>query len=215
MGCAGAPGPVVPTGAVPATRTDLEAWAGQRPAAPPVIHRFRWLYRDREQSLGGRGSARIAAGDSLRLDMAGPLGSGRGAAFVIRDSSVWAQPEEDIRKLVPNYPLLWAMLGVAHLPAETTEVLRYADAKVTAWRLIQGADTVDFARTEGSPVRLTAEVRSAGTRIGRVVTIFQEDGSLKSSRLDIPGASARLDLTYASSNRTSAFAPDTWVRPEP
>ena len=213
--CGGAPGPVLPAGAVPATRAEVEAWAATRPAVPPVIHRFRWLYRDREQSLGGRGSARIAAGDSLRLDMAGPLGSGRGAAFVIRDSSQWAVPEEDIRKLVPNYPLLWAMLGVTHLPTGTTQVQRYADAKVTAWRLIHGTDTVDFARTEGSPVRLTAEVRSAGARIGRVITIFQEDGSLKSSRLDIPGASARLDLTFASSNRTSAFAPDTWVRPEP
>lgn len=215
MGCAGAPGAVVPTGAVRATWADVESWAAARPAAPPVIHRFRWLYRDREQSLGGRGSARIAAGDSLRLDMAGPLGSGRGAAFVIGDSSVWAEPEEDVRKLVPNFPLLWAMLGVAHLPDHTSEVLRYADAKVTAWRLVHGADTVDFARTEGSPVRFTAEVRSAGSRVGRVVTIFQPDGSLKSSRLDIPGARARLDLTFASSNRTSAFAPDTWLRPEP
>lgn len=147
--------------------------------------------------------------------MAGPLGSGRGAAFVLGDSSQWAVPEEDVRKLVPNFPLLWAMLGVAHLPAEPTQVLRYADAKLTAWRVVHGADTVDFSRTTGSPVRLTAEVRSAGTRIGRVVTIFQEDGSLKSSRLDVPGAAARLDLTYTSTTSVASFADSTWIPPQP
>jgi len=215
VGCGGAPGPVIPLGATPAPVAEAVAWTAAGRMEPPVLHRFRWLYRDRAQSLGGRGSARIATGDSLRFDISGPLGSGRGAAFVAGDSAVWAEPEEDVRKLVPNYPLLWAMLGVARMPSAVTEAARYEDAKLTAWRLVSGADTVEFARLAGPPLRLVAEVRQAGERIGRVETVFAEDGTLKSSRLDIPRAPARLDLTYVSSGRTQPFAPDIWLRPEP
>jgi hypothetical protein len=215
LGCGGAPGPVVPLGAVPGPLAEASAWTLEGRLDPPVLHRFRWLYRDRSQSLGGRGSARIAAGDSLRFDISGPLGSGRGAAFVVGDSALWAEPEEDVRKLVPNYPLLWAMLGVTRMPDGVTEAFRFTDAKVTAWRLVSGTDTVEFARIAGPPLKLVAEVRQGGERIGRVETVFGENGALKSARLDIPRAPARLDLTYASSSRTQPFAPDTWLRPEP
>lgn len=214
-GCAKAPAPVIPSGATPATREEASGWLGQRPVEPPVLHRFRWLYRDRGQSLGGRGSARIAAHDSLRFDVSGPLGSGRGAAFVAGDTAVWAQPEDDLRKLVPNYPLLWAMLGVTRMPAGVTEIARYEGAQLSAWRFVAGGDTVEYARVTGSPVRLIAEVRQGGERIGRVETVFASDGGLKSARLDIPGASARLDITYTSSAKASPFGPDIWARPEP
>ena len=43
--------------------------------------------------------ARLALPDSVRFDVVGPLGSGRAAAFVIGDSSIWADPEEDVKKL--------------------------------------------------------------------------------------------------------------------
>jgi hypothetical protein len=81
--------------------------------------------------------------------------------------------------------------------------------------LVAGADTVECARIAGPPQKLVAEVRLGGERIGRVDTVFAEDGTIKSSRLDIPRAPARLDLTYVSSSRTQPFAPDIWVRPEP
>ena len=63
------------------------------------------------------------AGDSLRFDFAGPLGAGRGAAFVVGDSLQWVQGEEGLQKLVPSYPLLWAIMGLPRLPA-FTEVTR-------------------------------------------------------------------------------------------
>lgn len=211
----GVPGPVVPVGAVPATRAEAEAWVARTRAAEPVLIRFRWLFRDRDGSAGGRGSARITPGDSLRFDVVGPLGSGRGAAFVIGDSAAWAQPEEDISKLVPNYPLLWAMLGIARLPAGEGTVSRFQDARLTAYRFVHGTDTVEYAILTGSDRRLVADVRRADGRLGRVETVFGSDGVLKSSRLEVPGAPARLDITYGSTASSPPFPPDTWVPPEP
>lgn len=181
----------------------------------PVIHRFRWQFRDPVGSAGGPGSARITPGDSLRFDVAGPFGSGRGAAFVIGDSARWAQPEEDVRKLVPNYPLLWAMLGIVRLPVMVEDVRRFEDARMTAWRFVSGPDTTEYAWIRDEEPRLIADVRHAGERIGRVETRFDAAGRLKSSRLDVPSAPARLDIRYVSSEKTDGFPPETWAPPAP
>lgn len=214
-GCGGGtPGPVVPVGAVPATPAQAEAWFQSFEEAGPVLHRFRWSYQDLSGSAGGRGTARITAGDSLRFDVVGPLGSGRGAAFIVGDTAEWAEPEDEVRKLVPNYPLLWAMLGVPRLPAAFDEVSRFEDAKLVGWRFVEGTDTVEVARLNGPPVRLIADVRQADGRLGRVEMRFGPDGVPVSARLIVPGTPARLDITYVSTSRTEGFPPDTWRRPE-
>lgn len=214
-GCGGGtPGPVLPTGAVPATGDAARAWFGPLQVSAPVLYRFRWSYRDLEGSAGGRGTARIVRGDSLRFDVVGPLGSGRGAAFVIGDSAEWAQPEEDVRKLVPNYPLLWAMLGIPRLPTGFDEVSRFEDGRLVAWRFVTGGDTVEVARMHGPPARLITDVRRAGGRLGRVETRFGPDGAPASARLIVPGTPARLDITYVSTSRPEGFPSDTWRRPD-
>jgi hypothetical protein len=214
-GCGGAPGPVVPSGAQPAALAEAEAWVARTRAPQPTTLRFRWLFRDQDGSAGGPGSARMTPTDSLRFDIAGPLGSGRGAAFVIGDSARWAQPEEDISKLVPNYPLLWAMLGVARLPVPPGAVTRYQDERLTAYRFVSGADTVEYAWFPGPAPRLVADVRRADGRLGRVETVFGPDGAPASSRLDVPRPPARLTITYTRMTRSDAFPPDTWIPPAP
>jgi len=215
MACGGTPGSVVPIGATTDSETTAAAWIESTRSTQAVIHRFRWLFRDREGSGGGRGSARITPGDSLRFDVVGPLGTGRGAAFVVGDVSIWAEPEEDIQKLVPNYPLLWAMLGIARLPDPVGDVSSFRDGRLVAWRFVNGADTVEYAILAGPPKRLVADVRLAGKRLGRVETMFGSDGAPRSSRLDVPGVPARLDITYVSTTAAVAFDPETWIRPEP
>ena len=207
--------PVIPVGAVPSTLAEASAWVDSTGTREPVIHRFRWQFRDAVGSAGGPGSARITPGDSLRFDVAGPLGSGRGAAFVIGDTARWAHPEEDVRKLVPNYPLLWAMLGIVRLPVTVDEVRRFEDARVTAWQFVSGMDTTEYAWIRDPEPRLIADVRQAGGRIGRVETRFDAEGRLKSSRLDVPSAPARLDIRYVSTERTDRFPPDIWTPPAP
>ena len=84
FGCGGGPPALVlPAGGTSASSAEVRAWADSLQSGALVLHRFKWQYRDRDQAAGGRGSARIAGRDSLRLDMIGPLGAGRGGAFVI------------------------------------------------------------------------------------------------------------------------------------
>src|SRR5512132_3824595 len=115
-GCHPAPGALVPEGATPVNREQVNLWVSTTIPPGHRLHRFKWLFQDERSSAGGRGSARIAPPDSLRFDVAGPFGSGAASAAVVGAEPLWAQPPDAVRKLVPNYPLMWAMFGVARLP---------------------------------------------------------------------------------------------------
>jgi hypothetical protein len=204
-----------PTGFEPGTPEAMAAWA--RSTAPETTReiRFRWQIRDDRGAAGGRGRVRYAPPDSARLDVAGPLGSGRAAAFVSGDTAIWAQPEEDVRRLVPSYPLFWGLLGVARPAPTDARVRRFQDESILAWQYQAGADTVDYVRVAGPPVRLLVEVRQRGEVVGTVETRLDPEGRPTSARLVVPSVPARLDLTFNSNTEVERLAPDTWTPPQP
>jgi hypothetical protein len=152
--------------------------------------------------------------DSLRFDVAGPFGSGAASAVVIGDRALWTEPADVIARLVPNYPLMWAMFGVARLPPEGAELRGLSRDSVTAWQYAGSTDTVEYARTAGNPVRFVAVVRQAGKLLGRAETILQPDGVPIKAQLTVPSAPAKLDLTFLSTTRAT-FAPDIWLPRHP
>ena len=214
LACRSAPGPVVPEGTQPVSRTQVAEWVAATVPAESRLHRFKWLFQDERGSAGGRGSARIVPPDSLRFDVAGPFGSGAASAVVVGDRAVWTEPPDVIARLVPNYPLMWAMFGVARMPPEGVELRGLSRDSTTAWQYAGATDTVQYARTAGNPVRFVAEVRQAGKLIGRAETTLQPDGVPIKARLTVPSAPAKLDLTFLSTMRAT-FAPDIWLPRRP
>lgn len=212
--CRAAPGPVVPELLEPVSPQQVAQWVAATLPAESRLHRFKWLFRDERASAGGQGSARIVPPDSLRFDVAGPFGSGAASAVVIGDRAVWTEPPDAIAKLVPNYPLMWAMFGVARMPANGVALRGLSQDSMTAWQYADLADTIIYARMAGDPVRFTAEVRHAGELIGRAETTLNPDGLPLKARLTVPSAPARLDLTFLSTTRAS-FAPDIWLPRKP
>lgn len=213
-GCRTAPGPVVPEAAQPVSRTQVAEWVAATGPAESRLHRFKWLFQDERGSAGGRGSARVVPRDSLRFDVAGPFGSGAASAVVIGDRAAWTQPPDAIARLVPNYPLMWAMFGVARMPPEGVELRGLSQDSITAWQYAGATDTIQYARTVGDPVRLVAVVRQAGKLIGRAETTLQPDGVPIKAQLTVPSAPAKLDLTFLSTTRAT-FAPDIWLPRNP
>ncbi|HEY5940323.1 MAG TPA: hypothetical protein VIT87_05845 [Gemmatimonadales bacterium] len=214
VACGSAPGPVVPEAAKPVSRAQVAEWVAATLPAESRLHRFKWLFQDERGSAGGRGSTRIVPPDSLRFDVAGPFGSGAASAVVVGDRAVWTEPPDAIARLVPNYPLMWAMFGVARMPPEGAELRGLAQDSVIAWQYARGSDTVQYARTAGNPVRFLAEVRQAGKLIGRAETTLQPDGVPLKARLTVPSAPAKLDLNFLSTTRAT-FAPDIWLPRSP
>ena len=79
---------------------------------------------------------------------------------------------------------------------------------------MEGADTVEYARTEGPPVRMVTQVRRGGEIVGRAETTLDSTGAPLTARLTVPSVPARLDLTFLSTAQAT-FAPDIWVSRKP
>ena len=212
--CRGAPGMLVPAAAAPVSREQVSQWVNATVPVEHRLHRFKWLFQDERSSAGGRGSARIAPPDSMRFDVAGPFGSGAAAAAVIGDRPLWAEPPDAVTKFVPNYPLMWAMFGVARLPADGDSLRGLSDGAVTAWQYANATDTIDYVRTAGKYGKLVAEVRHAGSVVGRAETTLDSSGAPLTARLVVPSAPAKLNLTFLSTARAD-FAPDIWTAHKP
>jgi hypothetical protein len=152
----------------------------------------------------------MAGPDSVRLDVVGPLGAGRGAAVVVGDTARWTEPPDIIERLVPSYPLMWAMFGVERMPPEGAELRGSSDSTGTAWQWLEGADTVSYVR-QRTPARLVAESRNGRGLVGRVETEFGPDGRPIRSRLTVPSVPARLSLTFTTSVASEPYPTDLWV----
>jgi hypothetical protein len=214
VACRSSPGAVVPENAAPVSREQVAEWVQGTLPAERRLHRFKWLFRDEKSSAGGRGSARIAPPDSMRFDVAGPFGSGAASAAVVGDRPLWTQPPDAIEKMVPNYPLMWGMFGVARMPEDGAALRGLSEGGTIAWQYAGSSDTVEYVRTEGRPVRLVTTVRRAGEVVGRAEATFDSTGAPLTARLVVPSAPARLDLTFLST-APAQFAPEIWVSRKP
>lgn len=213
-GCGSGPGAVVPVNAPVVSSEQVAQWVSGTVPADRRLHRFKWLFRDEKSSAGGRGSARIAPPDSLRFDVAGPFGSGAASAAVVGEQPLWTEPPDAIEKMVPNYPLMWAMFGVARLPEDGATLRGLAQGATTAWQYAGPTDTVEYVRTAGTPARLVATVRRGGEMVGRAEATLDDAGAPVEARLVVPSVPARLDLTFLST-ASADFAPDIWVSRKP
>jgi len=133
---------------------------------------------------------------------------------VVGDQPLWAEPPDAVKKLVPNYPLMWAMFGIARLPAEGEALRGVSEGDVTAWQYAGASDTVSYVRTAGKRVKLVTEVRHAGEVVGRAETTLDTTGTPLTARLVVPSVPAKLDLTFLSTTRAD-FAPDVWTARKP
>lgn len=205
----------MPTQLAPVSRAQVDQWvaATVRDSVATRV-RFRWNFLKENGNASGRGSAWIVPPDTLRLDFRGPLGSGSSAAAVVGEQEVWAVPEEDVRKLVPSFPILWAMLGRALPPTPGAALTAYSDQSVIGWRAVLGADTIDYLVTRRGRDQLVADVRFEGTALGRVVTTFDDAGRLATARLDIPSGPARLDLSFYDHRSVGSIPDSLWKRPD-
>lgn len=211
----GRPAPTIPEPAVlPAvSRSVATEWALATVPEGHHVLRFRWLFNDGQASVGGMGTARIAGPDSMRFDIAGPLGIGNAAAAVVGDAPLWVAPPDIIARLIPSYPLMWALFGVIRPPPPGAVVRGAVTEAGTALDWAQGGDTVRYLRHQSSIGSLEARWQRAGVVMGVVETRLDARGTPVSARLTVPSVPARLDLTIVADSAAAAFPAATWAAP--
>ena len=211
--CHPRPGPLVPAPLPALDRDTAVAWMRATLPRHPAAIRFRWKYRDDRLSAAGRGQARIAPPDSLRLDYVATLGVKSGAGVVVGDSIQWADPEKDFRSLVPAIPMLWAGLGYVRAPADTAAVYgRTGAGAIDGWtvRVVAGVDTLEYVVTEGRERVLEAQWRRAGKVVAASRTRFGANALPAAARIDFPEGPARFELTVVAVDTVAEIAPALW-----
>jgi hypothetical protein len=216
-GCPGPLKPLVPDALAPASRDSAVAWSETTIPARPVAFRFKWLYRDERLRWPGRGTARFAPPDSLRIDYTGALGARSGAAVVVGDSVRWAEPAGDFETMMPAIPLMWAAFGIVRPPAPDAQVFGAVtagkDAPRTLWRFTRGSDTLEYAQYARLEARgLEGEWRRRGRSIARSRTDYDAHAMPAAARIDFKEASARFELTMVGIDTGAAavLPPALW-----
>lgn len=209
--CRGRLTPLVPRPLAPLPPESVAAWAGPSAFHRPTALRFHWHYRDNRRGGGGRGMARLAPPDTLRLDWAAVLGLSSGAAVVVGDSLRWADPADKFPASVPPaIQLAWTALGVVRPPRAASAVSGGRDTAQAVWRYADGRDTLDFRLRAAPPRTLEAEWRRDGRILARSRTLLGPDGLPQSVRIDFPERPARFELTIVGVDSSATFAPALW-----
>lgn len=130
------------------------------------------------------------------------------------DSALWADPPDALERLIINYPLMWAMLGVMRAPPPEAELRGARNGSAVRWEWALGSDTVAYL-WDSAGGRLSAQARSAGVLVGRVETTIGANGRLSSSQLTVPKPATRISLTFTETTTAATFSPDLWVPPAP
>ena len=209
--CYGRPAPLVPEPVAAVSRDSIAVWSrGSGPTRPTAL-RFRWRYHDDRRSGGGRGTARVAPPDSVRVDWATSLNLKTGAAVVLGDSLQWADPQEDYPSSVTQaVQLVWTALGVVRPPGATAALFGGSDSTRAVWRYADGRDTLDFRQGWGVPRTLEAEWRRDGMVMARGRTVLGPGGLPENARIDVPKRSARFEITFVAVDSGATFAPALW-----
>lgn len=162
---------------------------------------FRWDYEENSILARGEGSIRAAAPDSARVDLFLAGGIPAGYAILIGDS-LRGSSANQIRRVLPPPPMLWASLGRLVVPSLPDTVITVDGATLRAdigrpatWRVtIKGDRLIQLARLNGG-------------RIAEVVT--RDDGG----RLlyEVPGR-RKLWLGIIRDEEVPAFDAAIWTR---
>ena len=149
---------------------------------------FRWDYRDGDLAARGDGVARLAAPDSIRLDLFLDGGLGSGYAIVI-GNEIFTPGGDAARRVLPPAPLLWASLGRLAVPAATDTAARVDGAVLRAdigrnptWRVtFDSARLTRLERIEGGRV-LEWAARGPAGRVRYEHTLGQRSLTLDVTR---------------------------------
>ncbi len=212
-GCRTQPGALSPNSMARVEMETVREWAAE--IAPPQATRYdmRWTFQTQRGAVRGQAALRVEPPDSLRFDYRGPFGRA-GAAFIVDNELVWAEPEEDVETLIQAVPLFWAALGLPRDPPVGTEIFGIETAEGRSWRYGVGSDTMEYHVVRAPRVRFLAEMRQIDEVLGRVEVNYDDETSLPTrATLTFPKTASLFVLDVTKIDTTVALNADVWKRP--
>ena len=209
--CSGGPAPLVPEPLPPIEWRQVAEWVSRFQPTRALRYDLRWVYATQQGRSRGRAAILLVPPDSARFDYRGPFGRS-GAAVVIGDSVLWAQPEDDVGGLVETAPLFWALVGIPRMPPARYAVSGRSVGEERVWRFASLLDTLTFA-LRGDRL-LQAEMRHAGKLVGFTETKLDEATGLPiEGRMTFPAAAALFNIEVAGITELQVVDETIWKEP--
>ncbi len=209
--CARPTAPLVPVGGfAPLGGEAFAAIAARTAPGGAELLQFRWRYEDSDRRVSGRGAARLAPPDSLRLDVGVPV-LGR-ATLVMAGESAWADPDEIVHEVLPNRLVVWALFGVIRAPDVGTriEVGEAADRRL--FRLTSPDGTVTVLECRGDTLLRATEMK--GERpVGQLVLARDAGGAVVRSEATDTEHATRFVVEVSHRETSGPFPGEIWRRP--
>lgn len=212
LGCARGPHSIAPSGLAPVAPGLIAEWAQSYLPDSPRGYGLRWRFHTPKGSTAGRAAVRLSPPDTLRFDYRGPLGRS-GAAVVVGDSILWAEPESEVRGLIPIAPLFWASLGLPPSPPAGALTFGKEGPSGRAWRYVLDGDTVDFVEVGAEPQRLMSQLRRGKILASTVVRFRPETRLPLEGEVNFPPEGALFRFTVDEIESVASFDPSIWRRP--
>jgi len=198
----------------PMSERQVRAWVSELVPAGRRLYDMRWAYRTQQGGVRGRAAIRFAPPDSIRFDYRGPFGRS-GAAVVVGDSMVWAEPEEDVSELIPVAPLFWAAIGIPRDPAPGATVYGRETNGERVWQYALAGDTLTYVVRRGTEYRFQAEMRRLDDLVGTVDVSFADSVGIPSeATMNFPGSATIFQLIVDNVESLDSFDSQVWRRPQ-
>jgi hypothetical protein len=211
--CSTGPRPLAPDRLAPIDRATVRQWVSEFTPTEALRYDLSWLYQTQRGSVRGRAAVRLAPPDSIRFDYRGPFGRS-GAAVVVGDSVLWAQPEDDVKQLIPIARLFWAALGVARVPPPGATLVGGTASNARIWRYVDGGEAVTYVASRGESRKLQLEMSVLDQVVGSVDVRLQENTNLPSrATIVFPRAATMFVITVEGIEPLSGIDPEIWREP--
>lgn len=212
-GCTGRPGSIAPANLRPLEESTAKSWAAELRPTRAMLYDLRWTYTTQKGSTRGRATVRFAPPDSLRFDYRAPFGRS-GAAVVVGDSVLWAEPEEDVDQLIPVAPLFWAALGIPRDPPMGSRLYGLQTGSQRIWQYVSLGDTLSYVIADSPELRLQAQVRRFDEFVGTTETVLDDSTRVpEEATMTFPGSATLFVLNVVNVEMLAAHDPDVWKRP--
>jgi hypothetical protein len=211
--CSGRPSSIAPANLSPLEESTARSWAAELQPSQAVLYDLRWTYTTQKGSTRGRATVRFAPPDSLRFDYRAPFGRS-GAAVVVGDSVIWAEPEEDVDQLIPVAPLFWAALGIPRDAPAGSRLYGLQTGSQRIWQYVSQGDTLSYVMADEPQLRLQAQVRRFDEVIGTTETILNDSTRVpEEATMTFPGSASLFLLNVVNVETLASHDPDVWKRP--
>jgi hypothetical protein len=211
--CATRPAPLAPEALPAVPRTAVSEWVDGYVPDHSTRYGLRWRYETQKGEARGRAVVRFVPPDSVRFDYRAPFGRS-GAAVVVGDSVLWAEPEEQAGGFVAVATLFWAALGIPRHPPVGWAVSGRHSGATRVWRYTRGLDTLTYLAVDGMSGTLSAELVRGRELLGTVEAELgrSTDEPVKATML-FPSEATIVLFTVQAIEPLTSVAEDIWQRP--